>query len=154
MPARRSALAGAAITALAAAGILAACGSTQAGDGSQPRSVPASSPPPSPAVTVHLAAGFSPSSLRLGVGQQFLVVVSRDVQVSGLPGPGGCAPPTAQQAAGGLLSARCTSRGYQYTGLHPGHGELAATVRPRCAPGTACPQWITVPTLKITITSP
>jgi hypothetical protein len=137
--------------ALAVAGILAACGSAPAGGGSQPPPAPASPAPRNLAVTVHLAAGFSPSSLRLRVGQQFLVVVNRDVRASGLPGPGSCARGTTQPVAGGLLSARCTARGYRYTALHPGHGELSAIVRPRCAPDTACPQWITAPILKITI---
>jgi hypothetical protein len=53
--------------------------------------------------------------------------------------------------AAGLLSARCTASGYRYTALHPGYAELAVIVRPRCAPGTHGPQWITAPTLKITI---
>jgi hypothetical protein len=139
------------VAALAVAGILAACGNAPAGSGSQPPSAPASPAPSNLAVTVHLAAGFSPSSLRLRVGQQFLVVVNGDVRVSGLPGPGGCARATTQPVAAGLLSARCTARGYRYTALRPGHAELSAIVRPRCAPGTHCPQWITAPTLKITI---
>ena len=150
MLARSSAAAAAAMAALAAAGMLTACGSAPAGGGSQS---PSASPslPRGPAVTVHLGPGFSPGSLRLRVGQQFLVVVSRDVRATGLPGPGGCARRTTRQVAGGLLSARCTARGYRYTALHAGHGELSATVRPRCAPGNVCPQWITAPTLKITI---
>lgn len=138
--------------ALAVAWILAACGNAPAGGGSQPPSAPASPPPRSLAVTVHLAAAFSPSSLRLQVGQQFLLVVNTNVRISGLPGPGSCAQGSTQQpVAGGLLSARCTARGYRYTALHAGHGELSAIVRPRCAPETACPQWITAPVLKITI---
>jgi hypothetical protein len=133
--------------ALAVAGILAACGNAPAGRQSQPLPASASLPSRHPVVTVHLAEGFSPSSLRMRVGQQFLVVVNTDVRVSGLPGPGSCGRGTTQPVAGGLLSARC----YRYTALHTGHGELSATVRPRCAPGTPCPQWITAPVLKITI---
>lgn len=139
------------VAALAVAGILAACGNAPAGSGSRPPSTPASPAPSNLVVTVHLAAGFSPSSLRLRVGQQFLVVVNGDVRISGLPGPRSCARATTQPAAAGLLSARCTARGYRYTALRPGHAELSAIVRPRCAPGTHCPQWITAPTLKITI---
>ena len=33
----------------------------------------------------------------------------------------------------------------------PGTAELMATVRPRCARGSMCPQWIAEATLKITI---
>jgi hypothetical protein len=65
--------------------------------------------------------------------RQFLLVVNGNVRVSGLLGPGSCARGTTQPVAGGLLSARCTARGYRYTALHPGHGQLPATVRPRCA---------------------
>jgi hypothetical protein len=137
--------------ALAVAGILAACGNAPADGRSQPPSAPASPAPRNLAVTVHLAAGFSPRSLRLRVGQQFLVAVNSDVRVSGLPGPGSCTQGTTQPVAAGLLSARCTARGYRYSALRRGHAELSAIVRPRCAPGTACPQWISAPVLKITI---
>ena len=154
MVVRRSATAATAITVLAAAATLAACGASRAGSGSQLPPAPASSPPRNPTVIVHLGAVFSPSSLQLRVRQQFLVVVSRQVQVTGLPGPGGCTQATHSPVAGGLLSVRCTASGYRYTALRPGRGEISAMVRPRCASGTACPQWITAPTLKIAITRP
>lgn len=87
--------------------------------------------------------------LRLGVGQQFEVAVSKTVQVSGL---GDCASRTAGEAVGGLLSLRCTAGGYLYTAEHAGSVTMSATVGPRCAPGTMCPQWITEASLKISIT--
>jgi hypothetical protein len=103
-------------------------------------------------VVVRLAATFSPAVLRLNVGQQFLVTVSKSVQASGLGFPGGCTAGTTAQIASGLLSGRCVAGGYLYTAEHAGSAVLSATVRPRCAAGTMCPQWITEAHLKITIT--
>ena len=100
-------------------------------------------------ILVQLGTGFSPAQLRLNVGQQFEVAVSKTVQVSGL---GDCAPGTTGQALGGLLSVRCMAGGYFYTAEHAGSATMSATVRPRCTPGTMCPQWITEASLKITIT--
>lgn len=144
---------------LALAGTLAACGSPALSRASAPPSVESSSPAPSPpvatrsdTVVVRLTTVFSPAMLRLNVGQQFLVTVSKAVQVSGLGVPGGCAAGTTAQIANGLLSARCTAGGYLYTAEHAGTTVLTATVRPRCAAGTMCPQWITEASLEITIT--
>jgi hypothetical protein len=103
-------------------------------------------------VVVRLGASFSPDVLRLNIGQQFLVTVSKTVQVSGLGFPRGCAAGTTAQIANGLLSARCAAGGYLYTAEHAGTVVLSATVRPRCAAGTICPQWITEASLKVTIT--
>jgi hypothetical protein len=103
-------------------------------------------------VVVRLAATFSSAVLRLNVGQQFLVTVSKSVQASGLGFPGGCTAGTTAQIASGLLSGRCVAGGYLYTAEHAGSAVLSATVRPRCAAGTMCPQWITEAHLKITIT--
>lgn len=97
----------------------------------------------SPAV-VDLAAGFSPRTVRVRVGQQFLVVVSPNVQVSGIPWPGGCPSGTTRPVAGGLLAAQCLAGGrYLYTARRPGNATVTATIRPRCAPGNMCPQWMT-----------
>lgn len=104
-----------------------------------------------PAV-VRLTAGFSPSAVRLRVGQQFLVTVSRDVQASGIPSPGGCPVGATRSAAGGLLTVQCLAGGrYLYTTLRSGSATVMATVRPRCAPGSMCPQWITEPSLAVII---
>jgi hypothetical protein len=142
---------------LALAGTLAACGSPARS--SAPPSMESSSPAPSPSVAVppdivvvRLSTVFSPAVLRLNIGQQFLVTVSKAVQVSGLGFSGGCAAGTTAQIANGLLSARCTAGGYLYTAEHAGTTVLSAAVRPRCAAGTMCPQWITEASLKITIT--
>jgi hypothetical protein len=40
---------------------------------------------------------------------------------------------------------------HTYTAQRPGTAELIAAVRPRCARGSMCPQWITEATLTITI---
>jgi hypothetical protein len=99
-----------------------------------------------------LSARFSPSTLRLRAGQQFLVIVAKDVRVTGLSGSGSCGPGVPGEVTGGLLSARCAAGGYLYTAVRAGSATLSATAGPRCEPGTMCPQWVTEPTLKITIT--
>lgn len=129
---------------------LAACG-TQPAPGALGSSVPAGASAPQQVTTVHLGVAFSPAALQLKVGQQFLVTVSTSVRVTGLPAPGGCAGGSTQSAGGGLLSARCTGAGYLYTAEQRGVANVSAGVRPRCAPGTMCPQWVSAPTLKITI---
>jgi hypothetical protein len=53
---------------------------------------------------------------------------------------------------GGLLTVRCTGGGYLYTAGRPGAAAISATVWPRCSPGQMCPQWVTEPTLHLTIT--
>jgi hypothetical protein len=115
--------------------------------GSPPRGTGHSSP-----VAVGLAAGFSPGTVRLRVGQQFLVAVSPDVRASGIPWPGGCPVGTMRPVPGGLLTAHCLAGGrYLYTTRRPGSATVIATVRPRCAPGSVCPQWITEPRLAVVI---
>jgi hypothetical protein len=157
------------IAALAVSATLTACGSqslTSTGAAGSPSpSTPAarSSPPGTPGTpsqgtgqnkpaVVRLAAGFSPRTVRLRAGQQFLVVVSPDVQASGVPSPGGCPAGTTRPVAGGLLTAQCLAGGrYLYTALRSGNATVVATVRPRCAPGSMCPQWITEPRLAVAI---
>ena len=113
-------------------------------------SPPAAAPPH--VAVVRLGAGFSPGSLRLSVGQQFLLTVSPSVQARGLAAPGQCGSGAAWTAAGGLLSVRCAPGGYLYTAEHPGSATISATVGPRCRPGQMCPQWLTEPKLQVTIT--
>jgi hypothetical protein len=146
----------------------AASAATWAGTAASPAPVPpATAPPvspspPSPPVAppraipvVQLGASFSPAALRLGVGQQFEVTVSSDVQVTWTGLPDYCPAGLTTQVAGGLLALQCTPGGaYLFTAEQPGTAILAATVQPVCAPGTMCPQWITEASLKITITWP
>ena len=134
-------LAIAALAALALGGALSACGSAGSASGD-----------PAPAVTVvRLGAAFSPSSQRVSVGQQFLIMVSKSVLARGLEPAAGCGSGAAQPAAGGLLSVRCASGGYLYTAEHPGSATISATVGPRCSPGEMCPQWMSAPRLQVTI---
>jgi hypothetical protein len=60
-------------------------------------------------------------------------------------------PGTTARIDGGMLTMRCTSGVLYYTAQRPGTAELMATVRPRCARDSMCPQWITEARLKITI---
>lgn len=131
-------------TALAAATFpIAACGSQQA-------SSPSAAPPDT--VVVRLAAGFSPGTVRLGAGQQFMLIVSKTVKASGPDISGDCTSGVTGAAGNGLLSVRCSGGDYLYTAKHAGSTALSATVRPRCKPGAMCPQWISNATLKITVT--
>lgn len=116
------------------------------------------SPPPAPRnarfspAVVHLAVSFSPSEVRLRAGRQFLLIVSKDVQASGVAGPGPCPAGTVRPVAGGLLSARCMAGSrYLFTAKRTGTATVTATVRPQCAPGSPCPQWVTEPSLMVII---
>lgn len=160
----------AALTALALTGALCACGSTtqpgaSAGaSASMPSSTTASagpsapgrssSPAPAPAApivfAVRLGHGFQPSSLRISPGQRFVVTVDSTVKASGPAVPSPCSGSTAR-IDGGMLTVRCTSGAFYYTAQRPGAVELVAMVRPDCAPGSVCPQWIAEATLRITI---
>ena len=141
---RKLLAAAAGCTALAAAIFpIAACGSQQA-------SAPVAAPPD--IAVVRLAAAFSPRTVRLGAGQQFMVIVSKTVKASGPDISGDCTPGVAGAAGSGLLSVRCSGGGYLYTAKHAGSTVLSATVRPRCKPGTMCPQWVSRATLKVTVT--
>jgi hypothetical protein len=103
---------------------------------------------------VTLSTTFSPGTLSLAVGMKFQVIVSSSVVSSGLSVPAHCAPGVSYAANDGLLSVTCPATGgYLYTTDHAGTTVLSATVRPRCAAGQMCPQWIKDAALKITITS-
>jgi lipoprotein-anchoring transpeptidase ErfK/SrfK len=99
---------------------------------------------------VRLGSGFQPSTLRISPGQHFVVTVDSSVKASGPGVPSSC-PGTTARIDGGMLTVRCTSGAFYYTAQRPGTVELMATVRPRCARGSMCPQWIAEATLKITI---
>jgi hypothetical protein len=104
-------------------------------------------------MVVQLGAGFSPASIQLGVGQQFLLLVSPHVQVTWTSVAGACTPGMTAQVAGGLLEVQCTADGSGlYTAERPGSTTLTAMVRPSCAPGVMCPQWIALASLKVTVT--
>jgi hypothetical protein len=102
---------------------------------------------------VELKNSFSPSTLQLGVGQQFELIIGKSVMVSGLS-VAGCTASKPAPVPGGLLSLQCKSgTDYMYNAEHAGTATLSATVRPHCSAGTMCPQWIAKPTLKVTISS-
>jgi lipoprotein-anchoring transpeptidase ErfK/SrfK len=166
----------AALTGLALTGVLCACGSAaqhsaSAGAGT---SMPSSTTTPASAATpagppwpgrssspapvsaapvifaVRLGRGFQPGTLRISPGQHFVVTVDSSVRASGPGVPGSC-PGTTARVDGGVLTVRCRSGAFYYTALRPGTAELMAAVRPRCAPGSLCPQWIAEATLTITV---
>ena len=98
---------------------------------------------------VRLGHSFQPGRLRISPGQHFVVTVDSSVRASGPGVPSSC--PGTTRIDGGVLTVRCTSGAFYYTALRPGTAELMAAVRPRCVPGSMCPQWIAEATLKITI---
>jgi hypothetical protein len=146
----------AALTGLALTGALCACGSAaqHSAPAGPPAAGPSSSPAPASAApvvfAVRLGHGFQPSTLRISPGQHFVVTVDSSVRASGPGLPSSC-PGTTTRIDGGMLTVRCTSGAFYYTAQRPGTAELIAAVRPRCAQGSMCPQWIVEATLKITI---
>lgn len=112
--------------------------------GASPTPAPTNSPPSAQRLTVHLGSAFNPGSLRLKVGQEFLVSVSPSVKASGLS----CGPAPADSS----LSVRCVGTSqYLYRAVRPGSAQISAEVRPNCQSGGVCPQWITMPRLSITV---
>src|ERR1700722_14164573 len=150
----------AALAGLALTGALSACGSAAQPGAAQPGAAPPASPgrssspapvPGAPVIfAVRLGNRFQPGTLRISPGQHFVVTVDSSVQASGPRVPSSC-PGTTARIDGGMLTVRCTSGVFYYTAERPGTAELMATVRPRCARGSMCPQWIAEAPLKITI---
>jgi hypothetical protein len=151
MPNRTPVILAAAGLMLGLAGPLSACASSApGGTASHGTSPPAAAAPI--VFVVRLRSAFSPRSLRLGVGQQFMVIVSKAVKVSGPDLAGACTSGVIGSATTGVLSVRCSAGGYLYTAEHVGSAVLSATVQPQCTPGTICPQWVADTSLKITVT--
>jgi hypothetical protein len=100
---------------------------------------------------VRLGSRFSPGTLRLGTGQKFEVIVGKDVKPTGSGISGRCTPAAAARFSSSMLSLRCTGGSYLYTALRAGTTALAVTVRPVCAAGTMCPQWVSAARLTLTI---
>lgn len=104
-------------------------------------------------IAVRLGSAFTPDTLTLAVGMKFQVIVSPSVVPGGVSFPAHCAAGTAYAVNNGMLSVTCAAGGgYLFTAERAGTTVLAATVRPRCAPGQMCPQWIADAMLKLTIT--
>jgi hypothetical protein len=90
---------------------------------------------------VTLGPAFSPSSVTLRTGHLLLVTVDPTVSAAvAVPAPGG-------PLAGGELGPGA----YLLVATRPGVTILTAIVRPRCVPGSVCPQWIAVPRLEVTV---
>jgi hypothetical protein len=98
---------------------------------------------------VRLGNSFDPSTLRISPGMHFVLTVDSTVKATGpaLPACSG----TTSTIDNGMLTVSCAGGSYTYTAQRAGTAELMATVRPNCAQGTMCPQWIAEATLKITI---
>jgi hypothetical protein len=90
---------------------------------------------------IYLGPDFTQSSVRLTPGQLLLVSVQADVTATVAdPAPG-------SSVEGGQLGATT----YLFAAVKPGITTLSASVRPKCAPSTACPQWIAMPKLTVTV---
>ncbi|MBO0868871.1 MAG: hypothetical protein J2P15_09925 [Micromonosporaceae bacterium] len=106
----------------------------------------------STAAVVQLGAGFAPSSVRLRIGQQFLVIVSDRVTATGVAGPGACPAAAVRSVARGLLTAQCMAGGrYLFTAERSGTATVTAVVKPKCPAKSVCPLWIAEPALQVTI---
>jgi hypothetical protein len=102
---------------------------------------------------IRLTTTFTPDSLTLAAGQKFQVIVSPSIAPSGTAFPHPCSTGVAYAAAGNMLSVTCpASGGFLFTAEQAGPATLTATVKPNCAPGQMCPQWITEAVLHVTIT--
>jgi hypothetical protein len=117
--------------------------------GSSPPVVPVGGAPNIP--VVRLGSRFAPGTLRLGTGQHFEVVVSRGVKPTGSGISGQCTAAAAARFSSAMLSLSCTGGAYLYTARQAGRTTLTVSVRPACAAGTMCPQWMTVARLALTI---
>ena len=133
-------------------GPLSACASSAQGSTAASHGTSSPTAVPPIVIVVRLDSAFSPRSLRLGRGQQFLVIVNKAVQVSGPGLPGDCTSGGVSTATTGVLSVRCSAGNYLYTAEHVGSAVVSARVRPLCAPGKICPQWVTNASLKVTVT--
>ena len=118
-----------------------------AGHGSTKDSPPALSNGGPDIHVVNLADSFSPDTLQISVGMQFVIDVASNVRATGLTGAG-CTAGKSQPLPGGMLTVRCqSSSSYEYTAT------LSATVKPHCTGGTMCPQWVKESSLRVTIAS-
>ena len=102
---------------------------------------------------VRLGTSFSPSTLQLGAGQQFVVIVGKSDKASGSGISGDCSAAQAAQFSSPMLTLRCDGDSYLYTTHKAGSTELSVTVKPNCASGTMCPQWVARASLRLTVSS-
>jgi hypothetical protein len=102
---------------------------------------------------VRLGTSFSPSTLQLGAGQQFVVIVGKSDKASGSGISGDCSAAQAAQFANSMLTLRCDGDSYLYTTHKAGTTVLSVTVKPNCPAGTMCPQWIARASLRLTVSS-
>jgi hypothetical protein len=102
---------------------------------------------------VRLGTSFSPSTLQLGAGQQFVVIVGKSDKASGSGISGNCSAAQAAQFSNSMLSLRCDGSSYLYTTHKAGSTVLSVTVKPNCASGAMCPQWIAKASLHLNISS-
>jgi hypothetical protein len=102
---------------------------------------------------VQLGTSFSPSTLKLGAGQKFVVIVSKGDKPSGSGISGPCTPAGAATFSSSILSLSCQGSSYLYTTQRAGTTVLSVTVKPACSSGTMCPQWIAKASLRVTVSS-
>lgn len=102
---------------------------------------------------VRLGTAFSPKTLQLGAGQKFVVIVSSSDKATGSGISGNCSPATAAKFSSDLLSLSCQGSSYMYTTRRAGSAVLSVTVRPNCATGAMCPQWMASASLRLSISN-
>jgi hypothetical protein len=100
---------------------------------------------------VRLGTAFNPKTLQLGAGQKFVVIVDSSDKATGSGISGACTPAAAASFSSHLLSLQCQGSSYLYTTRHAGSADLSVSVRPNCATGAMCPQWMASARLTVTI---
>jgi len=132
---------------LASALVLAACGSVHAGTGSGP------SPSTNPGLSFDVSVSEKDRTATLHVGQKLEVV---------LHAAGGMNSWTAPRSGdesilAPVVDTRATAvRGVTLAGFQamaPGEVEVTSYASPACSPGTACPMYVQVYSVKVTITA-
>jgi hypothetical protein len=92
---------------------------------------------------VYLGPDFSQSWVKLTPGQLLLVSVRASVR----------AMVTDPAAGSSVEGGRLGDDSYLFAAIKAGTTTIPATVRPKCDPWNACPQWIAMPKLTVTVTS-
>lgn len=132
---------------LAAALALSGCGSVGAGTGSGP------SPSTNPGLNFAVAVSEKDKAATLHVGQKLEVVLHASTGMANWTQPKSSdtsilAPvvnPAATAARGVTLAA--------FQAMAPGQVDITSNASPVCAPGMACPMYVAVYSVKVTITS-
>lgn len=158
----RRATAAIALVLAGALGVLSACGTHTSGNPQQvgkpahsttastkPTTQPPATGASGSARVVKLANTFSPRTLSLTVGDSFTVQVSPSVQATMIAATFSGTSTAHRVLAKKVLSASLV----RYTAVATGSVTITTPVKPACKAGQMCPHWVTLATLKVTVTA-